>query len=135
MDYAKRIGQVGALAVVLGWGGGDYHAIGSAAPTDPSSSSTDSPVDACSPLGGSASSLAAIPGASVPQVGVRQVDPGSIPDDLLNALIDFLAAVRNGLVPIIENRTPVANPQQVSVPEGAPSARSGLTPATPMATG
>lgn len=24
MDYAKRIGQVGALAVVLGWGGGDY---------------------------------------------------------------------------------------------------------------
>lgn len=101
-----------------GGGGGDYHAIGSAAPTDPSSSSTDSPVDACSPLGGSASSLAAIPGASVPQVGVRQVDPGSIPDDLLNALIDFLAAVRNGLVPIIENRTPVANPQQVSVPEG-----------------
>ncbi|AMC49556.1 hypothetical protein RN06_1103 [Mycobacterium tuberculosis variant bovis BCG] len=136
MDYAKRIGQVGALAVVLGVGAAvTTHAIGSAAPTDPSSSSTDSPVDACSPLGGSASSLAAIPGASVPQVGVRQVDPGSIPDDLLNALIDFLAAVRNGLVPIIENRTPVANPQQVSVPEGAPSARSGLTPATPMATG
>lgn len=119
MDYAKRIGQVGALAVVLGVGAAvTTHAIGSAAPTDPSSSSTDSPVDACSPLGGSASSLAAIPGASVPQVGVRQVDPGSIPDDLLNALIDFLAAVRNGLVPIIENRTPVANPQQVSVPEG-----------------
>lgn len=118
MDYAKRIGQVGALAVVLGVGAAvTTHAIGSAAPTDPSSSSTDSPVDACSPLGGSASSLAAIPGASVPQVGVRQVDP-SIPDDLLNALIDFLAAVRNGLVPIIENRTPVANPQQVSVPEG-----------------
>ncbi|WP_285163545.1 sphingomyelinase [Mycobacterium tuberculosis] len=119
MDYAKRIGQVGALAVVLGVGAAvTTHAIGSAAPTDPSSSSTDSPVDACSPLGGSASSLAAIPGASVPQVGVRQVDPGSILDDLLNALIDFLAAVRNGLVPIIENRTPVANPQQVSVPEG-----------------
>lgn len=119
MDYAKRIGQVGALAVVLGVGAAvTTHAIGSAAPTDPSSSSTDSPVDACSPLGGSASSLAAIPGASVPQVGVRQVDSGSIPDDLLNALIDFLAAVRNGLVPIIENRTPVANPQQVSVPEG-----------------
>lgn len=89
MDYAKRIGQVGALAVVLGVGAAvTTHAIGSAAPTDPSSSSTDSPVDACSPLGGSASSLAAIPGASVPQVGVRQVDPGSIPDDLLNALID-----------------------------------------------
>lgn len=58
MDYAKRIGQVGALAVVLGVGAAvTTHAIGSAAPTDPSSSSTDSPVDACSPLGGSASSL------------------------------------------------------------------------------
>lgn len=51
MDYAKRIGQVGALAVVLGVGAAvTTHAIGSAAPTDPSSSSTDSPVDACSPL-------------------------------------------------------------------------------------
>lgn len=52
MDYAKRIGQVGALAVVLGVGAAvTTHAIGSAAPTDPSSSSTDSPVDACSPVG------------------------------------------------------------------------------------
>lgn len=101
-----------------GGGGGDYPRDRLCRADGSSSSSTDSPVDACSPLGGSASSLAAIPGASVPQVGVRQVDPGSIPDDLLNALIDFLAAVRNGLVPIIENRTPVANPQQVSVPEG-----------------
>lgn len=43
MDYAKRIGQVGALAVVLGVGAAvTTHAIGSAAPTDPSSSSTDS---------------------------------------------------------------------------------------------
>lgn len=37
MDYAKRIGQVGALAVVLGVGAAvTTHAIGSAAPTDPS---------------------------------------------------------------------------------------------------
>ncbi len=68
------------------------HAIGFAAPTDP-----ELPEHrfAGSPLGGSASSLVAIPGASALVVGAT--DPEASPMTLLNALIDFLAAVRNGL--------------------------------------
>lgn len=51
MDYAKRIGQVGALAVVLGGGGGGDYPRDRLCRADGSEpSSTDSPVDACSPL-------------------------------------------------------------------------------------
>ncbi|WP_099288059.1 Ig-like domain-containing protein [Mycobacterium persicum] len=59
---------------------------------------------------------AAVPGAVLPGASAQPVDPASIPDDLLNAVIDFLAAVRNGVVPVLFNRTPVATPQQVSIP-------------------
>ncbi|BBX96973.1 Ig-like domain-containing protein [Mycobacterium lacus] len=116
MGYARRISQVGALAVVMVMA--TTHAIGYGAPTDPGSSTGDPWADVSPSPGGPDTAPAAMPAAGLPGASAQPVDPGSIPDDLLNAVIDFLASVRNGLVPIIENRTPVATPQQVSVPQG-----------------
>ncbi|BBX73076.1 endonuclease/exonuclease/phosphatase family protein [Mycobacterium shinjukuense] len=120
MGFARGIGRVGALAGVLGVGVAvaTCPAIGHGAPTDSGSSGSDSWAEMAAPSGGSYTAWAAIPGASLPGASVHQVDPANIPDDLLNAVIDFLAAVRNGVVPVIFNRTPVATPQQVSIPMG-----------------
>ncbi|OOK70358.1 hypothetical protein BZL30_6054 [Mycobacterium kansasii] len=78
---------------------------------------------------------AAVPGAALPGASAQPVDPASIPDDLLNAVIDFLAAVRNGVVPVIFNRTPVATPQQVSIPINGSTGPFRSRPTTPTATG
>ncbi|OSC39464.1 Ig-like domain-containing protein [Mycobacterium decipiens] len=120
MDHAKSIGRVGALVVVVGVGAAVAvtHAISNAEPTDAGSSNGDSRVDVPSPSGGSGTLLAATPGAGLSPGSLPQLDPGNIPDDILNYLIDFLAGVHNGIVPIVSNRTPVATPQQFSVPQG-----------------
>ncbi|BCI85749.1 hypothetical protein NIIDMKKI_09550 [Mycobacterium kansasii] len=78
---------------------------------------------------------AAVPGAALPGASAQPVDPASIPDDLLNAVIDFLAAVRNGVVPVIFNRTPVATPNKSASPSTAAPAPFRSRPTTPTATG
>ncbi|CAM4453527.1 Endonuclease/Exonuclease/phosphatase family protein [Mycobacterium basiliense] len=119
MGHASLFDRVGALAVVLGVGAAVVVTppIGLAAPTDSGSSQGDSWADIPSLPAASDTALAPIPGASLPGVTAQQVDPSSIPEDILTAVINFLAAVRNGVVPILANRTPVATPQQVSIPE------------------
>lgn len=106
MDFANRIG---VLAVVLGLGAAMSwaEAIGYAEPSDSGAASGEPRAGLSSPPSGSGAGAAA-----------AQLNPGDIPNDLLNALMDFLAAVRNGATPVIFNRTPVATPQQVSVPTG-----------------
>ncbi|KZS60009.1 Ig-like domain-containing protein [Mycobacterium ostraviense] len=129
MGYARRIGGVGAITAILLAGTTPTNpTVGYAAPTD-SGSSAGEWADVPSPPAGSDTSAAAlpggagvpgaaaaVPGAALPGASAQPVDPGSIPDDLLNAVIDFLAAIRNGVVPVLFNRTPVATPQQVSIP-------------------
>ncbi|WP_204080748.1 Ig-like domain-containing protein [Mycobacterium riyadhense] len=104
MRYARGIGRIGALAVVLGLGVAiTIPAIGCSAPGDSGSATGDPWAKPLSP------SAEAFPLGSLPQID---------PNELLQALLDALAAIRNGIVPIVFNRTPVATPQQVSVPQG-----------------
>lgn len=141
MGYASHAVRVGALVFVLVVGAAvaTDQAIGHAAPTDSDASNGESWADVPAPPGGenTAASLlpgaaqpgavpgaaqpgaalpgTALPGAASPGVGTPQLDPSNIPDDLLNAVINFLASIRNGVVPILENRTPVATPQQLKI--------------------
>jgi hypothetical protein len=97
MGYAKRIGRVAALAVVLaGAVMATGTATGYAAPTDSGSTS-----GSCANVSGDGSDVSS-----------------AAEDDILNALEEFLAGIRKAVVPIAFNRRPVATPQQVTVAPG-----------------
>jgi hypothetical protein len=121
MRYPRRLGRVGTLTVALGMAAMmvTTHAIGYAAPSD----STGPSADASAP-GGSGASVAAVPGAATPLAGIQ-----CPPNDIIACLTEILAAIHNGIVPIVANRTPVATPQQISILQGA---STGPVPFTAM---
>lgn len=69
--------------------------------------------------------------AGTPLVAVRRLDS----NDILDVLMDFLAGVRNGIAPVVFNRTPVAIPQQVSVPQDGTVGPIRFDASDPTATG